>query len=238
MARIRTIKPEFFTSEDIVRLSPWARLLYIALWCEADREGRMLWRPRTFKMRYFPADAVDIDSMCAELTAAGLIVCYGDGLACIPSFAKHQHINPREAQSTLPEFDASARVTDASPPVTDATVTHREEGKGREGKGKELPSTTDASSVEQAPDLIWSDGLTWMQAKGVSESKARSAIGLAIKETDRLTVAELLATAQREDVAEPVSWLMAAVRKRKARPTQAEPPKPAPIPRSHRPLTI
>ena len=39
VARIRTIKPDFFTSEDIVVLTPWARLLYIALWCEADREG-------------------------------------------------------------------------------------------------------------------------------------------------------------------------------------------------------
>ena len=45
MARIRTIKPEFFTSEDIVALSPLARLLFIALWCEADREGRLVWKP-------------------------------------------------------------------------------------------------------------------------------------------------------------------------------------------------
>jgi len=55
MARIRTIKPEFFTSEDIVSLTPHARLLYIAMWCEADKEGRMTWRPKTLKMRYFPA---------------------------------------------------------------------------------------------------------------------------------------------------------------------------------------
>lgn len=44
MARIRTIKPEFFTSEDIVSLSPLARLFYVSLWCEADREGRLDWR--------------------------------------------------------------------------------------------------------------------------------------------------------------------------------------------------
>jgi hypothetical protein len=40
MARIRTIKPEFFTSEDIVSLTPLARLFYVSLWCEADREAR------------------------------------------------------------------------------------------------------------------------------------------------------------------------------------------------------
>ena len=37
MGRIRTIKPEYFTSKDIVKLEPIARLVYIALWCEADQ---------------------------------------------------------------------------------------------------------------------------------------------------------------------------------------------------------
>ena len=105
MARIRTIKPEFFTSEDIVSLSPFARLLYIALWCESDKEGRMLWKPRTFKMRYFPADGVDIDSLCTELVEAGLVKLYGDGLAYVPGFTKHQHVNPRESSSDLPAPD-------------------------------------------------------------------------------------------------------------------------------------
>jgi hypothetical protein len=108
MARIRTIKPEFFTSEDIVSLTPFARLLYIALWCEADRDGRLVWRPRTFKMRYLPADQIDIEALCKELIKIGMIQLYGDGLAFIPSFLDHQHINPRESQSKLPKPDASS----------------------------------------------------------------------------------------------------------------------------------
>lgn len=137
MARIRTIKPEFFTSEDICGLSPLARLLYVALWCEADREGRLTWKPRTFKLRYFPADDCDIDALAREIVASGLVVQYGDGLAFIPQFAKHQHINPREAASTLPNppvTDENERVTDASARVTDAQVGR--EGKGKEGKDK------------------------------------------------------------------------------------------------------
>ena len=67
MARIRTIKPEFFTSEDIVSLSPLARLLYVALWCEADKEGRLVWKPLTFKLRYLPADDCDIKAVRAYL---------------------------------------------------------------------------------------------------------------------------------------------------------------------------
>lgn len=144
MARIRTIKPEFFTSEDVVSLSFPARLLYIALWCEADREGRMSWKPKTFKMRYFPGDRVDIDALCKELLKSGLVVLYGDGLAHIPMFLKHQHINPRESASTLPVppdcngESQSSRVTDDENTRADASVTHREEGKGKEGKGKEI----------------------------------------------------------------------------------------------------
>ena len=112
MARIRTIKPEFFTSEDIVALSPLARLLYIALWCEADKEGRLHWKPRTFKMRYLPGDDCDIHALCAELAGAAVVVLYGDGHAYIPSFSKHQHINPRESASDIP---APQGVSDAGP---------------------------------------------------------------------------------------------------------------------------
>lgn len=142
MARIRTVKPEFFTSEDIVSLSPLARLLYIATWCEADKEGRLVWKPMTFKLRYFPADNCDIHALCKELVDAGMVVLYGEGFAHIPQFAKHQHVNPRESASTLPDpdssrvgtrHDASARVKSGIDPQV-----------GREGKGKE-GDTRDAS---------------------------------------------------------------------------------------------
>lgn len=166
MARIRTIKPDFFTSEDIVSLSPHARLLYIALWCEADREGRMAWRPGTFKLRYFPGDKVDMNVLCGELTGRGLVVLYGEGLAYIPSFLDHQHVNPREAASTLPEPDASARVIDASARVDDAQVgRERKEGVDasrvgpQRSRGSRLPSTWEPDgdlkvwAIAERPDL-------------------------------------------------------------------------------------
>ena len=103
MSRIRTIKPDFFTSEDICALSPWARLLYIATWLEADREGRLRFRPGSWRLRYFPSDPVDMDAVTAELVERGLLRPYGDGLAVIPAFTTHQVINGREAPSTLAE---------------------------------------------------------------------------------------------------------------------------------------
>jgi hypothetical protein len=168
MARIRTIKPEFFTSEDIVALSPLARLLYVALWCEADREGRMAWKPRTFKMRYLPADDCDVEALCAEVVAAGLVRLYGDGLAHIPKFSAHQHVNPREAASSLPAPDAKAtrapRVSDASARDSDAQV-----GKeGKEGKGKEQKEGEARKRAAPAVLVSVSD----MEAEGVNAQHA------------------------------------------------------------------
>ena len=243
MARIRTIKPEFFTSEDIVGLSLAARLLCIALWCEADREGRMLWKPRTFKMRYFPADTVDIDACARELIASGLVVKYGDGLAYIPSVSKHQHLNPRESQSSLPEpgkSDATPRVNDASARVNVATVTHREEGKGREGEGQELPSSTGEQHAEQPADPIFGTGLALLVRKGVPEKSARSFLGMLRKSCgDDLAAAALLVRAEADDVSDPVAWLTKAAKATKAGPQLSLVPT-APEPRrpSDKPLTL
>jgi hypothetical protein len=134
VARIRTIKPEFFTSEDIVGLTPYARLLYIALWCEADKEGRLVWKPATFKLRYLPGDNCDVTALCQELTDAKLVVLYGTGYAYIPAFKAHQHINPRESVSQLPDPDAS---NTRAPRVGTRQARDSDAQGGREGKGKE-----------------------------------------------------------------------------------------------------
>lgn len=146
MARIRTIKPEFFTSEDVVALSPRARLLYIACWCESDRNGRMEWKPGTMKLRYFPGDACDIDALAEELIDRGMVVLYevdGRQYAEIPSFERHQIINNRESASVLP-------------PNPDASLTRgaRVKAEGRkERKGGRVVSSDDTPppGPEQEP---------------------------------------------------------------------------------------
>lgn len=154
MARIRTIKPEFFTSENIVALSPLARLLYVALWCEADKEGRLCWRPRTFKMRYLPGDECDIEALCEEMVSAGLVVLYGDGFAHIPSFLHHQHINPRESKSLLPDPYASVLTrADASNLDAHSADLDAHAQVGREGKGRSKPPVVpQGDDNEPAPD--------------------------------------------------------------------------------------
>lgn len=132
MARIRTVKPEFFTSESVIAVSPLARLLFIGLWCEADREGRLKWKPKTLKFRYLPADSVNIEKLCKELEDEKMIATYtvDDIDYCeIPGFKSHQVINNREKESELPSRDSDASTTRES---------GRKEGReGRERKGKE-----------------------------------------------------------------------------------------------------
>lgn len=85
----------------------------------------MAYKPATFKLRYFPADDCDINELLTELIEAGMLVRYdanGGEYAYIPAFTKHQVINNREAESTLPPPDSS-----------DASVT-RESGVSAEGR--------------------------------------------------------------------------------------------------------
>lgn len=145
MSRIRTIKPEFFTSSDIVSLSPLARLFYVSLWCESDREGRLSWNTKTLKIRYFPADDCNIDELADELITVGMIEIYeidGKQYAEIPSFKSHQVINNRESESILPP-----RVKDACKRVSGEG---RKEGKERkEGASKRETVIPDHFSISE-----------------------------------------------------------------------------------------
>jgi hypothetical protein len=136
VARIRTIKPEFFTSEDIFGLTPLARLFYVSLWCEADREGRLEWKVGTLKARYLPADNCDINALAQELIDMGLIILYeveGKKYAEIPTFVEHQIINNRESESKIP------------PRVPHASTTRESGREEREGKERSDASRDDTS---------------------------------------------------------------------------------------------
>jgi hypothetical protein len=110
----RSISRDFFSNAYIAELSPLARLLYIATWLEADREGRLVWHPKTLRLRYLPLDACDINSLADELVSASFVVPYvanGEQLAFIPEFARLQVINNKERASQLPAPDPDAIAT-------------------------------------------------------------------------------------------------------------------------------
>ncbi|MFV3014647.1 hypothetical protein ACM9HO_02815, partial [Pseudomonas sp. KHB2.9] len=105
MARSRNIKPGFFSNEHLAELDFATRLLFIGMWTEADREGRLEDRPRRLKMALFPADNVDIEFMLNGLESYGFIrryVANGCRAIQIVSWAKHQNPHVKEAKSTIP----------------------------------------------------------------------------------------------------------------------------------------
>lgn len=141
MARIRTIKPEFFRHVGLYEAERGTglplRIAFAGLWTAADREGRFRWEPRALKLDCLPYDEVDFSTILDALHAHGFIVKYqlnghSSEYGFIPAWSRHQHINQREAQSVLPSPDGSTLVNAHA-----STCTHRNargEGKGREGK--------------------------------------------------------------------------------------------------------
>jgi hypothetical protein len=201
MARIRTIKPTFFTSEDIIPLSPMARLLFIGLWCEADRLGRLAWRPTTFRLRYLPTDTCDIHALTAELVERRLVVLYGDGLAYIPTFERHQYINPREPKSDLP---APSETTDEVAAdtrhcrVTDAHVGRKEGRKeGRDAHAPEPPAQPSAPLVgRRRLDLIHESAIGVDVSEAMHRTYLARLANLGIADADRVLCAFYHATEQ------------------------------------------
>ena len=105
MARIRSIKPEFFINDEMADLPPLTRLFFIGLWTQADRDGRLEDRPRRLKAAIVPYDDCDIDAMMTTLETNGHIIRYeiaGQRLVQIVNFTKHQSPNTKEQPSTIP----------------------------------------------------------------------------------------------------------------------------------------
>lgn len=79
MARIRTVKPEFWSSEQVMSCTPLARLLFIGIWNFCDDGGNHPLSPRTIKALVFPGDDITVESvdrLLAELKSSDLIALY------------------------------------------------------------------------------------------------------------------------------------------------------------------
>lgn len=166
MARIRTIKPEFWTSEQVVECSPTARLLFVGAWNFCDDYGIHPDSAKRLKMEIFPGDPFklkDIEGWLNELDKAGLIHRYtvkGERFFVVTGW-HHQKIEKPTRKFPSPELadpiadqssNGSRPLADRSPP----------EGKGREGKGEErkgkdtiCPETAEPVSGLELPLLIF-----------------------------------------------------------------------------------
>lgn len=97
--RIRTIRPEFYSSESVGSMTWKTRLIFINLWSYVEDNGVNLDNPRLFRGQCMPYDdsvLEDIEDAFAELEQCGSIIRYerdSKHLLFIPGFEKWQNIN-------------------------------------------------------------------------------------------------------------------------------------------------
>src|SRR5690625_271906 len=111
MARIRTIKPEFFDSPSTAACSPWARLLYIAMWCLADDWGVGQANMKELAAFAFPNDDQwthkELPSLCKEIADNHEVTCNphrGRAYHAIHGLEDHQ-VTQRRAKRRYPPHD-------------------------------------------------------------------------------------------------------------------------------------
>ena len=246
MARIRTIKPEFWTSEQVVECSPSARLLFVGMWNFADDNGIHPASIKRLKMEIFPADDFsfgEIQAMVTELKDSGLVNEYehSDGKSYwIITGWKHQKIDRPTYKYPKP---SSVKVADISGICIGNTDEHSESATGALGehstsarvrngmewngpvKERILPSEDKSSSgASYEPDeksenekWLWSDGLIWLRStSGDTEKSLRSLIGEWLKFHNAEDIRKAIQTAQVSANGKPLNYIVRILNNKRA----------------------
>jgi hypothetical protein len=155
MARIRSIKPEFFDDEELCAFGPWHRLCFAGLWTQADKAGRMEDRPKRLKAKVFPYDDLDFEALLSDLATAGFITRYTVAdrrYICIPeeSWGEHQRPRKDEHESSFPSVTCAEDTytslnSDGS--VSTECLGSRKVGSRKVGGVEDAPSGDDAPAL-------------------------------------------------------------------------------------------
>lgn len=144
MPRIRTIKPEFCTSEQVAECSTNARLLFVLMWCFCDDAGRHPANTKRLKMECFPGDTFSnqqMESMIKELISVNLLVEYTHDNARfwqVTGWNKHQRIDkPSFKYGPLSESGIPLQVGNSTNVLGMFDERSPPEGNGKEGSGEE-----------------------------------------------------------------------------------------------------
>ena len=182
MARIRTIKPEFWTSEQIVECSPIARLLFVGMWNFCDDAGIHPDSAKRLKMEVFPADSFsleEVESMISELINQGLVRRYQSGGTGYLIVTGWHHQKIERPNCRYPKPDGGSKFGDQSSnglrAIDDQSATDRPrickgmEGKGMEGKGEESTIARRSLSLDvEIPDELRTDAFSSIWGEWVS----------------------------------------------------------------------
>ncbi len=144
--RIRSIKPEFWESESLGRVSREARLLFIGLFSCCDDVGRARASSRLLASRLYPYDDdafKKLPGWISELEKQGCIRLYqvdGEAYLDIPKWQNHQKIDKPSA-SKLPSFD-DVREDSRGFEKNSLGTGNREEEQGEESTTTVVPEIT------------------------------------------------------------------------------------------------
>ena len=173
MARIRTIKPQFWDDAKIGRIPRGARLLYIGLWTFADDLGVVIADPVWLKSKIFPYDRIQIQQLEAwlglleETGFISLLSVKSESFYYLPTFSRHQIINrpnldnvnidKKLLDNILAKFSDQSVINHGS--ISDQSVTMIGEEKDRDSstpynppKGEIGSPDSDDESVENGPE--------------------------------------------------------------------------------------
>lgn len=131
MARIRSIKPAFWSDSKVVSLSPLARLMFIGMWNFAECDhGHLADDPGAIKRQVLPDDDVVAEHLISEIVESGMVArvqtLSGRRYLHIVHLRDHQKFDPRWSprcpvcsetrpnSPTLPETPASLDESSAS----------------------------------------------------------------------------------------------------------------------------
>jgi hypothetical protein len=134
MARIRSIKPEFFTSESIAALPLSARLTFIGLWTYADDNGVGIDNELLITAAIWPLERDNLETLArtredlASLSRACLVSRYRDSRKSylyITSWDEHQKVDhPRKPRYPRPgELPLTEAITSEDEPVDETLAT-------------------------------------------------------------------------------------------------------------------
>ena len=144
MARIRTIKPEFWEDEKLAKLPVHARLLFIGTWNFADDNGALLANPILMKSHIFPYEDIGISTISEwidMLVENGMLIrttYNGKDYLVIRKFLIHQKINRKSIRINIPlpivlqvidEYNKTHGV------LTESSLQEREHGIGKRNDG-------------------------------------------------------------------------------------------------------
>lgn len=161
MARIRSIKPEFWVSEQVAECSTNARLTFIGLWNFADDNGVHPAKPKTLKAELYPMDDVtsgQVAEWVEELLRVGLLASFesgGEGYWHITGWSRHQKIDRPSFKYPAPPKDGNsanpARALDEHSPKARRAPPPGEDRSGEDRSGEEGHSPKARTTPKRAP---------------------------------------------------------------------------------------